>query len=312
MFSLLLTLFICLFSYCPSINRLEDHIENNIVYINEEKPILKQGEYQRLYFFGIGDITTPQFMYNVIQHYAYNGFPWLLPSESTTGTITIQNQYNLFDCYLTSLNGNNTQYIVSCNKITIEKNLWNTGGGNHDYGYNQKYVVSFYSTSTARILYFEFYYFGNINWQGSPLDVNWIFSAGATRDSGFTGNLFVESLDDYNHFLIDMINTTVDNGYDNGYKEGYYVGYDLGYDTGNRSGYTIGYNDGYLEGASQDATASTIFTGVLDIALIPVNVFLSIFNFEVFGINISGIVSGLITVAVVIIIFRFLFGGKND
>lgn len=100
--------------------------------------------------------------------------------------------------------------------------------------------------------------------------------------------------------------------FDRDYQSGYNDGYVAGDSTGFTSGYTRGYADGYNEGVSLDTTASTIFTGILDVALVPVNVFLSIFNFEVFGVNISGIVSALLTVSVVIIIFRFVFGGKKD
>lgn len=105
-------------------------------------------------------------------------------------------------------------------------------------------------------------------------------------------------------FPSDFTTFTYDQGYDVGNQDGYNTGYNIGY----RGGYV----DGYDAASSIDTTASTIFTGILDVALIPVNVFLSIFNFEVFGINIGGIVSALLTVSVVIIIFRFLFGGKKD
>ena len=95
-----------------------------------------------------------------------------------------------------------------------------------------------------------------------------------------------------------------------GYNQDYT--YQNGYNDGYSNGYQGGYNSGYNAGANTDATASTIFTGILDVALIPVNVFLTIFNFDVFGINIAGIVSALLTISVVVIIFRFLFGGKKD
>ena len=47
-----------------------------------------------------------------------------------------------------------------------------------------------------------------------------------------------------------------------------------------------------------------------DIGLLPINVFLDIFNFEVFGINFKPLVAGLLTALVAIIIFR-MFVGKG-
>lgn len=73
------------------------------------------------------------------------------------------------------------------------------------------------------------------------------------------------------------------------------------------AGYAEGLQDG-LEGGQP----SVIFSGILNVALLPVNMFLQILNFEVFGINIGALVTGLLTIAVVIIIVRLVTGKKND
>lgn len=76
-------------------------------------------------------------------------------------------------------------------------------------------------------------------------------------------------------------------------------------------GYSEGYSQGFNEGASMDTTAVTIFNGILNIALVPVNFFLAMFNFEILGINISSLVSALLSVCMVIIVIRMITGKKN-
>lgn len=75
-------------------------------------------------------------------------------------------------------------------------------------------------------------------------------------------------------------------------------------------GYQAGYDKGYSDGDSVNENMATIFSGIIDIGLLPINVFLDIFNFEVFGINFKPLVAGLLTALVAIIIFR-LFVGKG-
>lgn len=79
-----------------------------------------------------------------------------------------------------------------------------------------------------------------------------------------------------------------------------------------REGYDDGYIDGFNEGFNADSTAVTIFNGILNIALVPINVFLAMFNFEILGINISGAISAILSVCVVIIVIRFITGKKES
>ena len=76
-------------------------------------------------------------------------------------------------------------------------------------------------------------------------------------------------------------------------------------------GYANGYTEGFNEGFSADSTAVTIFNGILNIALVPINFFLAIFNFEILGINISSFVSAILSVCLVIIVIRFITGKKQ-
>lgn len=100
-------------------------------------------------------------------------------------------------------------------------------------------------------------------------------------------------------------------GYDTGYQAGYGNGYAEGNSDGQSAGYQIGYSDGYQEASDQNSTAVTIFTGICEVGLLPVNVFLGILNFEVFGINIGGFVASLMTIAIVVIVLRVVLGAKS-
>ena len=83
------------------------------------------------------------------------------------------------------------------------------------------------------------------------------------------------------------------------------------YNDGYQAGYQSGYTEGYTIGAEQDETATAIFVGIINIALVPINFFLACLNFEVFGINIGGFVSALLTVAIIVIIVRIIVSGGN-
>lgn len=100
--------------------------------------------------------------------------------------------------------------------------------------------------------------------------------------------------------------------YDSGYYAGRNDGYNEGYDDGEEFGHQQGFADGVSYAQGQDQTALTIFEGIITIALVPINFFLAIFNFNIFGINLSGFVSALLTVSIIIIVVRFLTGKKQD
>lgn len=106
------------------------------------------------------------------------------------------------------------------------------------------------------------------------------------------------------------------NGYNDGYNQGKSDGYTEGYNEGNYNGDSVGYQRGYTHGYNDafntDSTAATIFTGIVNVALVPINFFLACLNFEVFGINIGGFVSALLTVCIIIIIVRMITGKKSS
>ena len=96
-----------------------------------------------------------------------------------------------------------------------------------------------------------------------------------------TGFLFSQDL--YESFTGEGNSYTT--GYTDGFNEGQQTGYDDGYTTGHADGYTTGYNQGKHDYENADSQINAIFDGILSIGLIPIEFFMSIFNFEILGIK---------------------------
>lgn len=135
----------------------------------------------------------------------------------------------------------------------------------------------------------------------------------STSPAGLNGSSLITNFDPVVQFDNVEWSTIIrsSNYYQSGSAD-YDNGYNVGYTEGSQAGYQSGYTDGYQEGAVQDETAVVIFNGIINVALLPVNVFLQILNFEVFGINFGGLASAFLTIAIVIIIVRIITGKKNS
>ena len=127
--------------------------------------------------------------------------------------------------------------------------------------------------------------------------------------------------------------TGLTEGHEAGYTEGYDVGYTEGIDVGNETGYSNGYNDGLWEGYEDGYTDGEKYgwdngfgAGQNDMAEItrsfkemvfaifdaPVTLIDGMLGFEIFGINIAGLVKTIITLAVVsLIVFVILKFAKG-
>lgn len=110
----------------------------------------------------------------------------------------------------------------------------------------------------------------------------------------------------YNELLLGSLNGT-NLAFNDGYSDGYDDGYEYGIDEGYSNGYSVGFSDGF----SADSTATTIFSGILQVGMLPVNVLLAIFNFEILGINLSAFISAILTVCLTIIVIRTITGKKE-
>lgn len=140
-----------------------------------------------------------------------------------------------------------------------------------------------------------------------------------------TGDDFDLSISDYNvtqntNVIVKVCFSLVDESdysyvADGGYHDGYVDGFNAGVSEGSQEGRENGYYDGFKDAKelyeNQDATVNSIFQGILSIGLIPVEFFMSIFNFSVLGVNITSIVSAILTLMVLVILMRIILGGKG-
>lgn len=113
-------------------------------------------------------------------------------------------------------------------------------------------------------------------------------------------------LDSLKNDVVNAINSGL-----GGYTTGYGNGYADGQAQGEEIGYGNGYSAGYTEGVATNGTAFTIFNGILGIGMLPINVFLAMLNWEVFGINISNFVMSIMTLAITIWVIS-TFTGKKE
>lgn len=111
----------------------------------------------------------------------------------------------------------------------------------------------------------------------------------------------------YNQGNGDGLETGYQNGYTSGYSSGYADGESL-----SESYYSQGYSAGYSDAESQDGAVNSIFSGITTVALVPINFFLSIFNFEILGVNIASVVSALMSICLILIVWRAVMGGKSN
>lgn len=109
-------------------------------------------------------------------------------------------------------------------------------------------------------------------------------------------------------------------GYNNGYKTGYdYASQKIGpeqYSVGYEEGYTVGHSDGYREGfnfAMLNPPEGIQLDIPAIINSIPSSVqsfIISAFGFELFGINIAGLLACLIAIVIVYLVIKLLLGRK--
>lgn len=100
--------------------------------------------------------------------------------------------------------------------------------------------------------------------------------------------------------------------YQAGLKEGYQQGkndytnsgYQDGFDRGFAAGESKGYNDGLLD--SGNYSFLRLMTAVVDA---PIQALTGLFGFELLGVNLMSVISGLFTVCVILVLLRLLLGG---
>lgn len=221
-------------------------------------------------------------------------------------TINFDTIYSDFSIALTNFNGDD--YLLSYNDLDL--NYYDYLGDiitNNNGNWNDNVYIDYADASGDRI----------------SIDIAYEYSNGyeyfmTRNDFYFSGYDFYEIyfFDDY--FEFNFVDDNTRNNilslfnYTDNYNIGYDVGYNNGYNEGVNVGYSNGYNIGYNDALEVDSTAVTIFSGILSIAMVPINFFLSIFNFEILGINMASFVSALLTVCVIIIVIKMISGKGNE
>lgn len=96
-------------------------------------------------------------------------------------------------------------------------------------------------------------------------------------------------------FDSDSMFRAVNNSYGSGYSQVYQQGFNAGRDS--------------VE--NEDENIAAIFNGIANVGLLPLNMFLGMFNFNVLGINMSDFVMALVTIALIVIVIKSVLGGKS-
>lgn len=130
------------------------------------------------------------------------------------------------------------------------------------------------------------------------------------KADGFTNGYETGFNDGYETGLDEGTNVGYHLGYVNGREDGYYDGNNDGYDSGFSDGYETGYNAGYNNGIENgdqgyQLDIPSIITSVPTAAKGFIN---TAFDIEIFGINVAGLLSTLIIIAIVVVGVSFLLG----
>ena len=91
------------------------------------------------------------------------------------------------------------------------------------------------------------------------------------------------------------------NAYQVGFSEGLAAGVDDGYNRGRIEGYSQGYEEASTVG---DISFRSLIASVVDV---PVNAFRGLFNFEILGVNLFSFFTGLLTIALVVAVYRMFW-----
>lgn len=116
---------------------------------------------------------------------------------------------------------------------------------------------------------------------------------------------------EYREYYISNIftdNEYYQNGYNQGYEQGKQDNRNNGYQTGYNNGFSAGKSQGYNEGVldANNYSFLGLMTAVIDA---PIQALTGLFGFELLGVNLMSVISGLFTVCVILVLLRLLLGG---
>lgn len=116
----------------------------------------------------------------------------------------------------------------------------------------------------------------------------------------------------YNNGINENNDIQYNEGYNNGYNEGYNVGSSNGYNNGYNEGLTIGYNNGYMEGQTSSEDNFSLLSLLSLILMYPFKVIALGMDVNIFGVNVGGLIIGLLAIGLVIGLISIFRGGKNE
>lgn len=169
-------------------------------------------------------------------------------------------------------------------------------GFNYDVRYFKYVCHSLYFGNTSLDSCMIYYYDSN--------DKVLIFAVAYAKDS-------LMFMPERIYFLTSSFNNNdyYQTGYQNGFSSGFSSGENTGYNKGFSAGNVVGYNRGFSAGAdsAHEYTFLSLIGAVFDA---PLNTFVSLLNFEVFGFNMLSAFTGLLTLAIIIFFVRIIMGRK--
>ena len=167
-----------------------------------------------------------------------------------------QESYFIYNCFFTV---DATNYLLENNAYEYDAHCfasysfdWEITQNSYQLQFSKtQFIISLYQDELTIDCKYDGVYYGNHAYTSVSGDIDNPSSLTLTIDGSYLMSVFESFVND----------------------NMYYLGYD--------DGHLAGFNDGVAYADEQGSTAATIFTGICNIGLMPVNFFLGILNFEV-------------------------------
>lgn len=127
-----------------------------------------------------------------------------------------------------------------------------------------------------------------------------IFSNNTSETLTFSSYRFDIKFSTPNYYQFYLSRVSISQG---SFTDGYNKGFQDGKQEGIQEGIVIGKEEGFQEGLEKNNSFYSLFSAIIDV---PIKAFTSLFNFEIFGQNLTNFFLALITFAVVIKIVQLL------
>lgn len=167
-----------------------------------------------------------------------------------------------------------------------------------------QFVDDFRGANT-KVMYINYVRYFGLDASGNIDTTNFIEFAVPFVTGGNNASLYAYTSRTYYFTQVDSDSASYSAGYNDGYSVGNSAGessgYKKGYSVGDNTGYSRGYNAGVAD--SNDYTFLGLMSSVVDA---PIKAFTGLFNFEVFGVNLSDFVLGVSTLCIIIFVVRKL------